>query len=328
MKPLSGLEAAVIRGCGRFIAPGGSRGSLLVLIYHRVLETADPLLPDEPDAQGFAEQMDVVRAICTVLPLTEAVERLLSGTLPPRAATITFDDGYANNHAVAAPILAARKLPATVFVSTGFIGTGRMWNDTVIESVRRSGDLLDLADLNLGTHELTDVAARRRAIDAILAALKYRNLEERLVMAAAIAARAGSALPGDLMMTVAQIKDLHAQGIEIGAHTVSHPILKRLDEATARREILASRSELEAIIGAPVTSFAYPNGRPHQDYDASHVEIVRKAGFRVAVSTAWGAAGRNADRHQIPRMLPWDRSALRYAARMLRTHRQRQAVTA
>jgi peptidoglycan/xylan/chitin deacetylase (PgdA/CDA1 family) len=328
MNRLSALEAAVVRGCGSLIAPGGNRGSLLVLIYHRVLPTADPLLPGEPDAGAFAEQMDLVRATCTVLPLAEAVERLLSGSLPSRAAAITFDDGYANNQSVAAPILAARKLPATVFVATGFIGTGRMFNDTVIESVRRAADRLDLGDMGLGIHELTDSPARRRAIDAILSAVKYKSLEERLAMAAAIAERVGAALPNDLMMTADQIRALHAGGIEIGAHTVSHPILRRLDADSARREIVASRRELEDIIGARVTSFAYPNGRPLQDYDGTHVQMVREAGFSAAVSTAWGAAGRNSDRHQIPRMLPWDRSPLKFAARLLRTHRQQSAATA
>src|SRR6185436_8358647 len=135
MTPLSGFSAALMRGVGNVVAPGGARGSLLVLIFHRVLPQPDPLMPGEPDTAAFASQMDVIRATCTVLPLSAAVEQLYSGSLPERATCITFDDGYANNLTMAAPILQARGLPATVFVATSFLNGGRMWNDTVIESV-------------------------------------------------------------------------------------------------------------------------------------------------------------------------------------------------
>jgi peptidoglycan/xylan/chitin deacetylase (PgdA/CDA1 family) len=129
MSAFSSLESSFLRTMGSLLAPGGARGSLLVLIYHRVLEQRDPLIDDEPDAATFSAEMDLIGSICNVLPLQEAVDRLASGSLPPRAACITFDDGYANNRTVAAPILQARRMPATVFVATGFIGDGRMFND-------------------------------------------------------------------------------------------------------------------------------------------------------------------------------------------------------
>jgi peptidoglycan/xylan/chitin deacetylase (PgdA/CDA1 family) len=127
------------------------------------------------------------------------------------------------------------------------------------------------------------------------------------------------------MMTEGQLRGLASFDIEVGAHTVSHPILTRVSGATAQREIADSRSTLEAITSRRVNMFAYPNGRPGQDYDRSHVEMVRAAGFDAAVSTAWGAARRDADRFQIPRIRPWDRSALRFSARLLRTFVQRRA---
>lgn len=318
----------MLRGAGSLVAPGGVRGSLLVLIYHRVLAAPDPLLPGEPDATAFAAQMDLVGSLCHVLPLTEGVERLLAGGLPPRAACITFDDGYANNRTVAAPILAERRLPATVFVASGFIGGGRMWNDTVIESLRAAGTDLDLSRLGLARYELADHAARRRAIDEILGALKYRDYDQRLAAAAAIAECAGRPLPDDLMMTERQLRELRSLGIEVGAHTIAHPILTRLDHVAAWREVTGSKAMLEDISGEPVVAFAYPNGRPQRDYDRSHVEMVRKAGFEVAVSTAWGAAGQGADRHQLPRVLPWDKSAVRFGARLLATYRQQRVALA
>jgi peptidoglycan/xylan/chitin deacetylase (PgdA/CDA1 family) len=318
----------MLRGAGSFVAPGGVRASLLVLIYHRVLATPDPLLRTEPSAAEFAAQMDLVKSLCHVLPLSEAVERLLSGTLPPRSLCITFDDGYANNRIVAAPILAQRRLPATVFVATGFIGGGRMWNDTIIESVRRAGTELDLRRLGLGCYTLSDDVSKCRAIDETLRALRYKGFDERSAAVAAIAERIGHALPDDLMMTEQHIKELASFGIEVGAHTIGHPILAQIDGEKAWHEVAGSKAALEEITGGPVLTFAYPNGRPQRDYDRSHVEIVRRAGFKVAVSTAWGAAGREADRHQIPRSRPWEKSPLRFAARLLVTYRQQQVTRA
>lgn len=328
MTPLSGFGAALVRRLGNLVAPGGLRGSLLVLIFHRVLPKPDPLLPGEPDAAAFTAQMDLIRATCNVLPLAEAVERLYSNSLPERAVCITFDDGYANNLTLAAPILKARGLPATVFVATGFLNGGRMWNDTVIEAVRQAGEVLDLSGIGLGTHRLPDLAARRHAIDAIIGQIKYLDPAERPDKAAAVADRARAQLPTDLMMTDDQVKQLPGEGIGVGAHTLTHPILTRTAEKDAWREIAGSKTALEGLVGAPVQLFAYPNGRPRRDYERIHVDMVRKAGFSAAVSTAWGAGHRESDRYQLPRVLPWDRSPLRYAARLLRAHREREAETA
>src|SRR5262249_13480898 len=153
-------------------------------------------------------------------------------------------------------------------------------------------------DLELGTHTLTDAPSRRTAIDAILRALKHLPQELRDAKTRAIAERTGCPEPTGLMMSEAQVKRLPGFGIDVGAHTVTHPILTRLEPAAARREILESKAGLEAILGTPVTTFAYPNGAPQRDYDRSHVEIVRDAGFKGAVSAAWGAAGSTIDPYQ------------------------------
>jgi peptidoglycan/xylan/chitin deacetylase (PgdA/CDA1 family) len=324
LNPIAGFG---LRGAHALLSGKGAAGSLLILILHRVLERHDPLQPDEPDAAQFAAQMDLIAGLCTVLPLSEAVERLYAGTLPARAACITFDDGYLNNLTVAAPILRARGLPATVFVSTGYIGNGRMFNDTVIESVRRAGAELDLSDLGLGRYTFADDRARLRAIDQILSNVKYMEFSERLEKAAAMAQRVGGGLPEDLMMSEPQIRELHGKGIEIGAHTITHPILCRVDAQTARREIGASREILQGITGSSVSMFAYPNGRPYDDYDGTHVEMVRACGFAAAVSTAWGAATSRSNRYQLPRLMPWDKTALRFAARLLRARRELSAPT-
>jgi peptidoglycan/xylan/chitin deacetylase (PgdA/CDA1 family) len=114
--------------------------------------------------------------------------------------------------------------------------------------------------------------------------------------------------------------------MEIGAHTATHPILTRLAPADARREIDQSRERLTAILGEPVSLFAYPNGKPGQDYGAEHVRMVRDAGFTAAVSTAWGVASTNSDLFQLPRFTPWDRRPAKFALRLLLNRRNPRPV--
>jgi peptidoglycan/xylan/chitin deacetylase (PgdA/CDA1 family) len=109
---------------------------------------------------------------------------------------------------------------------------------------------------------------------------------------------------------------------------VNHPILANVDEITARREIVESKARLEEMIGARVSSFAYPNGGPTRDYTARDVVLAREAGFDVALSTAWGAATPERDPHQIPRIAPWDRTALRFGLRLVRAYVERTAALA
>ena len=113
--------------------------------------------------------------------------------------------------------------------------------------------------------------------------------------------------------------------MEIGGHTITHPILARIDAAEAEREIAGGKAELEAILGEKVELFAYPNGKPVEDYTAEHVAIARRVGFRAAVTTSWGAGRRTSDPFQLPRFTPWDRAPARFALRLLLNAR-RQGV--
>ena len=302
------------------LSPSGPRGRLSVLILHRVRPAIDPLFPDEVHADRFDRLCAWVSGWFNVLPLDQAVERLRGGTLPARALAITFDDGYADNHDTALPILQRHGLCATVFIATGFIGGGRMWNDTVIESVRRSPlpvlDLQGTLAAALGCLALGSMAQRRTAIAQIIGDIKYLPAAERDAWVQAVAERSSAALPDNLMMSATQIQALHRAGMQIGAHTVTHPILARLPQAAAEREIADSKQALEALLGEPVPLFAYPNGRPADDYTDDSVDIVRRLGFRAAVTTARGAAHACTDLLQIPRFCPWDQRPLAFATRM------------
>ncbi len=123
---------------------------LSVLVYHRVLSAPDPLRPGEPTVEEFEARMRWLASNYNVMPLIEAVRGVRANRLPKRALSITFDDGYADNHDLALPVLRKLGLPATFFVTTGYLDGGCMFNDVVIEAVRRARTELDLRDLGFG----------------------------------------------------------------------------------------------------------------------------------------------------------------------------------
>lgn len=307
----------------RFLSPAGPRGRLTVLIFHRVLPRVDEIFPGEVDAARFDTLCGWLRRWFNCVALDEGVARLVAGNLPERALAITFDDGYADNHEIALPILQRHGLTATFFVATGFLNGGRMWNDTVVEALRSTtARTLDLAALELPSVQsvgLGSIGERRAAIATLLGAIKYLNPDRRLSIVQTLATITGQRLPSDLMMRDDQVQGLYAAGMGIGGHTVNHPILSRLADDEASNEIRAGKDRLEALIQAPVTVFAYPNGRPGHDFTARDMGLAREAGFAAAVTTARGAGGRQCDAFQIPRFTPWDRSRLRFALRLAQT---------
>jgi len=298
--------------------PGTHANRLLILIYHRVHAQTDAMFPRELTAQRFDWQMELLRRHCAPVSLREGVSRLRAGSLPSRAVAVTFDDGYADNALVALPILMRYRIPATFFVSTGFLDGGCMWNDILIESLRRaSGVSVDLSALGLGVETLGSVEQKGELAGSALRAVKHLHPQERLRRVSELSQSLAVALPRDLMMTTHQIRVLAAAGMEIGAHTIDHPILRSLSLAEAREEIAGGRAALEKIVGHAVTSFAYPNGRPGVDYTDRDRELVESLGFELAVSTTRGVSHQQSDIYQLPRFTPWDRSPERWLGRLL-----------
>ena len=304
-----------------------SAAELSILIYHRVLARPDPLFPGEVDRALFERQLRLLKRFYTVLPLPVALQRLQDGSLPQRAACITFDDGYADNAEHALPLLQQHGLHATFFIATGYLNGGQMWNDRVIDAVRQApGATLDLRDLGLDCLPLASLAQRRAAIEHVLGKLKYLPFEQRQRLAVDIRRRAGGAMRtmAPAMLTTFQLQRLHAAGMGIGAHTVSHPILAALSDRAARNDIANGKRELEQLLQAPVTLFAYPNGKAGRDYGPAHVAIVKSLGFTAALATDWGVArpGAGLDLFQLPRFTPWDKGRLAFLWRLRQNRRQ------
>lgn len=318
---------ALWRAVADRFASGPSGQRLLILTYHRVLARPDELLVDDVVGPAFERQMRTLAERFKVLRLDEALARLAQSSLPPRAVSITFDDGYADNCSVALPILQRHGLSGTFFIASGFLDGGCMWNDKIIETLRQAhGPSLDLGPIGLEETDVRTVEARRAAIERVILHLKHRERTEREAATDRLVELVGAPLPDGLMMTSAQVRELRDAGMLVGAHTVMHPVLTAVDDALAEREIAEGRARLRDILREPIDVFAYPNGRPGRDFVRRHVELVRRMGFSAAVSTAWGFAEARSDRWQLPRVAPWDNVPWRLSLRLLRAYREPQTA--
>jgi hypothetical protein len=208
-----------------------------------------------------------------------------------------------------------------------------MWNDSVIELVRTTAR----RELRLGPLGLPGISTifsetttqRRAAIRSLLRVIKYQKPQERDASIAFLLGEAGlqpASLPNDLMMTSDQIRALRGAGMQIGAHTVNHPILATLSADEARMEIAESRDVLQRLLSEPIDLFAYPNGKPNVDYTERDCALVRDLGFSAAVSTSWGVARAGADLHQLPRFTPWDWTKVKFGLRLARNFYLRGAM--
>lgn len=292
---------------------------LSILIYRRVLARPDPLFPEQIDALRFEQQLRLLSRWCRVLPLPDAVRRLRERTLPGRAACIAFESGYADNASVALPILQRYRVHATFFVASGFLDGGCMWKDAVIDVVRSAtGDRLNLTHCGFATYDLGCPVRRRAVIDMLIDTLGRLPHGERLDR---IRTMARSFAP--TMMTSDEVLALHRSGMEIGAQTVSHPVLTAISNADARAEIANGRARLQEIIQAPVRLFAYPSGKPGHDFELRHMHMLRSQGFDAAVTGASGAARHDTDPMLLPRFTPPERGApgllLRMACNLIGT---------
>ncbi len=322
---MSAMLSPLLRFGARWRFPGGRSGSLPILMYHRVLHRPDPLQPGIPDAAEVDRQFRALAEHFRVLPLPEALALQAEGRLPDRCLCITFDDGYRDNIEVALPLLREHGLTATVFVASGYLDGGCMFNDTVAEAVRRlPAGTVDLSFAGLGVRPISDETTRRTLIGELTQAIKYQSPEDRMVSEAhlhQLVQAAGQQMPDDLMMRSEQVLEMFRHGIDIGGHTVTHPILTSLSAELARHEISANRDALQAITGHRPTLFAYPNGKPDRDYDRCHARLVAEAGYTAAVSTAVGVSAPGRDAFEIPRFVLLETAPLQVVSRLMRMAR-------
>lgn len=313
------FKPVIMRSMMSLLSPAGRSARLSVLLFHKVPTLADPLASNELNLARFEQILDVVGANANVLPLSEASAALKRGTLPARTVALTFDDGYVEWIDNVAPALLRRGMPATFFVTTGQFEGGVLWHERILSAVRALPAQGAQLPANLGRYPDLDLpGCRERLVEQLQAHLKYAPLSQRLDAIAQLESQACRPLILPPGFDADSVRTLHSKGFEIGAHTVHHPILNECTAQQARAEIADCKAELESIIGGAVHAFAYPNGRPGKDFNHDHVEMVKAAGYRAAVTTSIGVARHNTDPFQLPRFTPWGLTDERITFQMAR----------
>lgn len=296
-----------------------SNDKLSVFLFHKVPLIADPLLASDFDQKKFEEVIDFIRQRFNVYPLADAVLRLENGTLPNRSAAITFDDGYADWRTGAAKFLEVNSIPATFFITTGQFEGRPMWHERLANILRTfKGDVLDTSPYRLKPLVIRNASEKCAALQTLEFHFKYLPPVMRDIFLNEFEKAVGVSSSDVQTMSVCDLVAISNAGFEIGAHTVDHPILGLCDTKRARDEIAQPREVLEGLIKRPVKSFAYPNGRPNVDFSRQHIEMVKAAGYRYAVTTQWGVARPGSSLYQIPRFTPWGPSKVQMSAQILR----------
>ena len=296
-----------------------ARNKLSILIYHQVFAEFDPMRPNEPTAEVFDWQMALLKEHFTPISLNDAVEGLKNNTLPPNAVCVTFDDGYLNNLEVATPILKRHQVPATVYVATGFTDGNNMWNDNVIDlCANQEIASFELSSVDMGRVEVSGWEQRKSLAGQLIDKLKYLEFEQRLEKIANLYEVNGAKANASKMMNEHQLVALAEEGVDIGAHTVDHPILTTLSADRQYEQMYNSKSRLESILGKKVSGFAYPNGKIGKDYNEVSVEQVTKLGFDYALTTNWGVNTTGSSQYELNRFTPWDNSKVAFHTRLFR----------
>ena len=310
-----------MRGRGRIKKTLGSirrwfKPGAVILMYHRVTDPAVDTYNLAVSPAHFAEQMEIVRRTCVPMHLVDLIDFVVAGKLPNRAVAVTFDDGYCDNFNQAYPLLQAAGVPATVFVASGKIDSPRefWWDD--LERILLAPKQVP-AELRLGlnaeeycwpTRTPEERVATHRAVHALLSVQAIKKREETLDRLVDWSGVGSIGRPAHRAMTTDELIRLAGSGlVQIGGHTVNHPVLSALSVEDQGDEISEGCRSLEAILGQPIRTFAYPYGRAADWTDAT-ATIVRDAGLRGAVTTIPGSIEAGADPFRLRRwaVANWD----------------------
>ncbi len=300
----------------------------MILVYHRVAEAnVDPWALGVSPAH-FAQQLQVLKTIANPVSLRDLISAKADGDLPPRPVCITFDDGYADNLLAAKPALETYRVPGTVFVTPGYLDVPEnLWWDELAKLVLDPATRKDEVSFSLNGNQYTytfqpqagpDTNSKWRAWEPAPGAPQIGYLEIYNLLVKLPDSKREQALEQirrgatysdrrqHRCLTRTELCEL-AQGdlVEIGAHTLTHPVLAELPAEQQQHEIGGSKQQLEALTGREITSFAYPYGKKNH-YTRQTVQTVRDHGFACACSNFGGLVSRSSNRFTLPRFQPMD----------------------
>jgi len=298
---------------------GGSR--VLILSYHRVTPafqaSARESLPSLlVSARALRRQLEHVGRSRELVSL-ETARRILAE--PARrgvrdVAAVTFDDGYAEMVEHALPVLRALRVPATVFVATGYLGTSRrLPHDRLYATLcelEARGIPFERSQLPPDLQVLLSACAEAgpaSTLDRLIARLSHDRLTALAdALERRLARDARDLPPGTRLATWEDVRALDAAGVDVGGHTVNHAVLANLPLAEARREVEGCRDAIAAHLGRPPRHFAYPNG-----YHTPGVRnLVRTAGFQAAVTIEDEENRHGGDPFELKRKVLWENTTL------------------
>lgn len=276
------------------------------MTFHRVLPEAERLAYPYPGLVVTPQELDAFLTYLTEHfdcgALATQHERYLSGEIPARPLlAITFDDAQHDNYRNARPVLARYQIKASFFAPVVAVERQELlWHDRLgfaILSLLKHGGRERLMQV-LAAAGLPGSGPRSLVENAVQES-KGLALEARLRLVEALVEASGTAHAPEFArpMTFEELAELAADGHEIGSHSMTHCMMPECDDHTLTYEMSESRHVLQARLGQPIETFCYPNGNS----DARTAHAVAKAGYRRAVTTAWGHNGQEADRFQLRR---------------------------
>jgi peptidoglycan/xylan/chitin deacetylase (PgdA/CDA1 family) len=286
---------------------------LRVLTYHRIDEPGarpqlNPGLISATPAT-FDQQMRYLAANYRVISMPELLHASQTGTaLPPRAVLVTFDDGYCDFAEHAWPTLKRYRLPVTLFVPTAYPDqpTLTFWWDRLYQALHSAAAHAEI-DTPLGRLPLATAAQRGQAFAQLRDSVKGQPHAEAMALVDQVCAQLGAPHPEQHVLGWDALRQLAHEGVTLGAHTRTHPLMNRISPADARDEALGSLHDLEQRIGSTLPIFAYPSGA----FNAETVRVLARAGFLLAFTTARGLNDlRRADRLRLRRINVGQRTSL------------------
>jgi peptidoglycan/xylan/chitin deacetylase (PgdA/CDA1 family) len=272
-------------------ADGQQPGFLRVLTYHRIDEPTrrpwlDPgLISATP--KDFGKQMKYLAMHCHLLTLNDVLAAAKSRNkkdLPPRAVLVTFDDGYCDFEEQAWPILKRYGIPATLFIPTAYPDHPEQtfWWDDLYHALR-STHHKDL-ETPIGAVSLSDAVSRNQAYQSLKNYIKTLEHAEAILRVRNLRHDLGAPPSTNCILGWDSLRKMSQDGLILGAHTRTHPLLNRISLDEARKEAIGSFEDLKREIGFALPIFAYPSGEFTNDV----VSMLEREGFTLAFTTKRG----------------------------------------